>query len=277
MILGNAAWGFRETPLERQLAITRDMGFNLLELQIAGHENDFLQLNASNADILQVKKLFKQYSINLICASTGNDFTSKDKNECLISMQNVKKVIDIAQKLEIKYLRIFTGFSPVAAVTGTRWEFMIKMLNDVLEYAHQRNVLPAIETHGGVEAYLDGIKHFDSTTTVKEKLDKLFNELKYPVGIVFDPANLGAVGMNTDEIVSLYRHLLPKISYLHLKDFVLTTGGALQPCACGEGKLDWHKLMAEFDEFAGAGMIEYELTEDIEDGLRRSSYTLKNA
>jgi sugar phosphate isomerase/epimerase len=270
MIFGNAAWGFRETTLENQLKITHEMGLELLELQIAGHENDFLQLDASDADIAKVKELFQKYGINLICASTGNDFTTADESEAMRGMENIKKVIAIAQKLEIKYLRIFAGFSPVEEVAGTRWAFMVKMLNQVMEYGAKHNVLPSIETHGGVEEYRDGIRHFASTSTSMVKLNKIFSELKYPFGIVFDPANLGAVGMNEDEIIALYHELREKISYFHLKDFAPTAQGALRPSACGDGQLDWKKLMAEFEQFNGYGLIEYELTEDIEVGLEKT-------
>lgn len=275
MIIGNASWGFRETPLEKQLEITQNMGLELLELGIGGHENDFLQLDASDRDIFKVKRLLRQYNIKLLCASTGNDFTSADEKECLKSMEDVKKAIDISARLEIENLRIFAGFSPVEDVVGKRWDFMIKMLNEVLKYGQENNVLPVIETHGGVKEYLDGIRHFDSTTTVKEKLVKLFSELKYPAGMVFDPANLGAVGMNENEIISLYQEFLPKISYFHLKDFATTPAGALKPCACGEGKLDWNMIWKTLKDSPCPGVIEYELTEDIEQGLERTLKYLK--
>jgi sugar phosphate isomerase/epimerase len=270
MIIGNASWGFRKTPLKKQLEITQNMGLDLLELGIGGHENDFLQLDASDQDIFKVKRLFRQYNVKLFCASTGNDFTSADENECSEAMENVKKAIDIAERLGIENLRIFAGFSQVEEVVGARWNFMIKMLNEVLQYGQEHSVLPAIETHGGVEEYLDGIRHFNSTTTVKEKLNKLFSELKHPVGIVFDPANLGAVGMNENEIISLYKEFLPKIAYFHLKDFALKASGALEPSACGEGALDWNIIWEVLKDSSLPGMIEYELTEDIEDGLKRS-------
>ena len=275
MIIGNASWGFRETPLEKQLEITQNMGLELLELGIGGHENDFLQLDASDQDIFKVKRLFKQYGIKLICASTGNDFTSEDENECIAAMENVKKAIDIAERLDIENLRIFAGFSPVAEVTGARWDFMIEMLNEVLKYGQEHNVLPAIETHGGVEEYLDGIRHFDSTSTLK--LNELFDELKYPAGIVFDPANLGAVGMSEGEIITLYQKFISQITYFHLKDFALTQGGALKPCACGEGKLDWSIIWGAVKNSPCPGVIEYELTEDIEQGIERTLNYLKNA
>jgi sugar phosphate isomerase/epimerase len=270
MIIGTAAWGFRETALGKQLETTRNMGLDLLELGIGGHENDFLQLNADSRDVFKVKKLFRQHKIKLLCASTGNDFTSENKNACIESMENVKKAIDIAESLGIEKLRVFAGFSPVNEVVDARWDTMMEMLNEIAEYGHRHGVLPAIETHGGVEEYLDGIRHFNSTTTVKEKLENIFTELEYPAGMVFDPANLGAVGMNEDEIIALYQKFLPKIAYFHLKDFAFTPGGALKPCACGEGKLDWSVLWKTLKESPYPGVIEYELPEDVDQGLKRS-------
>ena len=47
------------------------------------------------------------------------------------------------------------------------------------------------------------------------------------------------------------------------------------PAACGEGRLDWPELMAALKEFDGPAMIEYELTGDVRDGMRRSLDFLK--
>ena len=276
MRLGNAAWGLRETSLEKQLQITRSLGLDLLELGIGGHPNDFLQLDAVDSDIAQVKRLFNKYEIEILCASTGNDFTDADESARLNSLENVKKAIRIAYKLEIKYLRIFAGFAPVREVTGERWGQMIDMLNEALKHGQKYNVLPAIETHGGVEEYLDGIRHFDSTTTVKDKLVKLFNELKYPAGIVFDPANLGAVGMDEDEIISLYHKFCTEITYFHLKDFACTDLKALTPCACGEGQLCWQRIWHAIKSSPCPGLIEYEIPETIRPGIKLTLDNLKS-
>ncbi len=144
------------------------------------------------------------------------------------------------------------------------------MLNEVLKYGQEHNVLPDIETHGDVVEYLDGIRHFNSMTTVKKKMGKLFRELEYPAGIVFDPANLGAVGRNENKIISFYREFLPKTSYFHLKNFSLTSAGVLKPCVCGEGKLNWSIIWKTLKGSPCLDVIEYELTEDIEDGLKHS-------
>ena len=274
MQFGTAAWGFRETPLPQQLKITRDLGLSLLELGIAGHPNDQLQLNATEAEIAEVKSLFNQYEVPLSCASTGNDFTQPDEAACLVDLENMKKTIGIAAQLGVSTLRVFAGFSPVEEVTGTRWERMILCLNSAAIEANRVGVTLAVETHGGVKSVPGGIAHFQSTSTQPETIDRWLNEVSPKIQILFDPANLGAVGLNETQILALYKKLEPRISAFHLKDFKRLSPTALEPCACGEGLLDWSQLIPVFREFQGPGFIEYEMTADIADGLKRTLLAL---
>lgn len=270
MKLGAASWGFRETPLERQLSITKTLGLSSLEIGIAGHENDRLQVDAPAAEIAAVRDLFRQYHVELVAASTGNDFTSAGLETCRRELDKIRRVITVAAQLGVNYLRIFAGFSPVQDVTGARWNRMVECLSQADCFARAHNVKLAVETHGGVEGFGAGVRHFHSTSSDFGKLTAFLDELPVPLGIVFDPANLGAVGYSTDEILTQYEALKDCIQYMHLKDFKTLADGSLQPCACGEGKLDWGRLAQAFGTFDGYGFIEYELTEDIEDGLRRS-------
>jgi len=107
MQFGNASWGFRETPLEKQLEITSDMGLETLELGIANAPND-LPLDVTDKELENVKKLFKKYNVKLLCAATGNDFTEGNDGDT----DKIKRVTDICAFLGVKYLRIFAGFSP---------------------------------------------------------------------------------------------------------------------------------------------------------------------
>ena len=47
MRYGLAVWGLRFTPLREQLAMTRRLGVDLLELGIAGFRTDLLQADSS--------------------------------------------------------------------------------------------------------------------------------------------------------------------------------------------------------------------------------------
>lgn len=275
MNLGLAAWGFRETPLERQLAITGELGLCLLELSIAGHRNDVLQLDSSSSVIASVGKLFKDYGVSLNCACAGNDFTLPEKKDNLRQLENLKGVIDIASELGVRNLRIFAGFSPRDEVADKRWAIMIECLWQTAEYAAQKRIVPAIETHGGVTVTASGVKHFHSTSSHPGTLKRILEVMPDNVKINFDPANLYAVGVEHPEEV--YLQFKDRISYAHLKDFAPVPGSdSLRPAACGESGMDWKALLKTMQDFSGPALIEYENVEDVENGCRRSLSFLKS-
>lgn len=259
MIYGNAAWGLRETPLERQLEITKKMGLSVLELGIANAPDD-LQIGG---DTQSVKALFDKYGIDLICAATGNDFTAGSRAD----MEKIKAVIDMCADMGVKYLRIFAGFSPVQEVTGSRWSTMIECLTETGEYAKTKNVTPVIETHGGVKVYDDGVEHFHTTSTNIGTLTKMLAEIPPNIGINYDPANLYAVGIdNPDEV---YQIIKDRVVYAHFKDFKKLPSGHLKPSYCGDSDMNWEKILRGIGNKNIIAVFEYENTEDIEEGLEK--------
>lgn len=269
MNLGNAAWGFRETPLEEQLKITRDMGLDVLELGIANAPND-IPLDADSADLENVKALYKKYGVKLDCAATGNDFTTGTRDD----VPKIKKVIDICSFLRVKYLRVFAGFSPVESVVGGRWNTMIECLKEICAYADEKGVTLTVETHGGVNAFDDGgVEHFLSTSADPTSLYKMMSELPETIKVNFDPANLWAVGVKHPEEV--YNTLKDRIAVAHLKDFAEMESGHIKPAACGESDMDWDLILKAMSDFKGNALFEYENVEDIKEGLLRSYNYIK--
>lgn len=262
MTLGNASWGFRETPLEKQLEITASMGLGLLELGIANPPGD-LPLSASDAEIDAVRALYDKYGVALSCAATGNDFTKGNRDD----LDKVKKVVGICEKLGVRYLRIFAGFSPVGEVVGERWDTMISCLKEIKDYAKARGVAAVVETHGGVIGHEDGVEHFMSTSAQPETLLKMLEEVP-GLMLNYDPANLYAVGIERPETV--YEKIRDRVSCIHLKDFVKLPSGHFKPGACGESDMDWRAILKALKGFDGPALFEYENTGDIEDGCRRS-------
>lgn len=267
MRYGLAAWGLREESLESQLALTKKLGLELLEFSIANYDKDALQLGATDAQIEHVKELFRQNGIRLECGCTGNDFTGDDVAE---QVKKVKEVVDIAEKLGLRYLRIFAGFNSDSVVIGERLVKMLAALKEVNDYAKNTGVRLCVETHGGVACLENGaLVHFNSATT---RTDIWKEIVKTGVSCAYDPANLTAVG--TTCAPGFFRQFKEAIAYVHLKDFCDVEGG-VRPAACGEGRLDWKRLMETLKEFDGPAMIEYELPEDVEDGMTRSLNFLK--
>lgn len=270
--LGAASWGFRDLPLKDRLTICKRLGMQYLEVGIANAAGD-IPLEAEQQELEELKQLYREYDISYALAATGNDFTLPDQEELQKQIEKVIKVIDICAKLEVKYLRIFAGFFPVEEITGNRWEDMISSIVRVAEHARQKKVTLAIETHGGVNSYDDGVVHFSSVSTDTATLKRMMEELPRDVKFVFDLANLYAVGSAHPEEV--YKMMKERIAYLHLKDFALIPSGHLLPAACGESDMDWNAFMTEISDFTGPMLIEYENVEDVEEGSAKSIQFLK--
>ena len=210
MKFGNAAWGFRETPLWEQFEITKEMGLDAIEIGIANAPGD-IPLDAPDALLASIRTSSEEYGVKMASAATGNDFTVGDDD-----VEKVKTVIDICQKLGIGYLRIFAGFTAIGDVTDEMFESMCKSLSIVCDYAKEKGVVPVIETHGGVNGYDDGVEHFASTTTNLASIKKIMSSLPENARICYDPANLFAVGENPVEFRQ--KHRIEKAKQLLLLD-----------------------------------------------------------
>lgn len=266
MKYGLAVWGLRQTPLPEQLSMAKRLGVDLLELGINGYPTDFLQADASAEQTAAVRKMFESGGVQLLCATTGNDFTQDDETDVLKSLDTTLKAVRIADALGIKYLRIFAGFAPFAEIKGRKYELLMECLKSVYNVAANGCVLPVVETHGGVQVLEDGsVRHFESISTDENSLDKMLEEIP-EMRLNFDPANLHVLGKDVALFFKKYRE---KISYIHLKDFV-PCGMGERPAACGESDMDWQALLSLLKDFDGPQMLEYEIPEDVEDGFRRS-------
>lgn len=265
MRLGLAAWGLRETSLEKQLALTKELDVDALELGIINAPGDLLSTEAGEQELETVRSLFARYGSTPLCAATGNDFTLPEQ-QCRASLEATLKAIDWAGKLKIRALRIFAGFIPKEELTPTRRALLLECLTEAAAKAKECGVTLVMETHGGVRQQGQGVLHLPSVTTDPETLDEMLEAVP-GLQLCFDPANLHAVGVDP---VKFYRHYRNRVATMHLKDFVRNSDGTLRPGACGEGGLAWPELRDAIADFGGPALIEYEVPTDVAEGMRRS-------
>lgn len=259
---GLAAWGLRELILDEQLALTRRVGADLLELSIDNTPRDALRPGADASAIRRVREAFAASGVRLVCGCTGSDFTAGDPAR---EVERVCEIIRIAGALDLQVLRIFAGFASDSAVTAEAFEQVLKALTAVRECADREELVLCVETHGGVRVEADGaLTHFHSLTTRTDCWRKI---LQTGVAMTYDPANLAAAGVPEPE--AFYCLFREHVRYIHLKDFRDVPGG-VAPAACGEGRLDWQALKAALRDYDGPAVIEYEIPDDVEDGMRRS-------
>ncbi len=261
MRLGLAAWGLRETPLSQQLEMCGRLGVDALELSIGNGSGDPLQPDSDAAAAIRVSRQFAAAGVTPEYGCTGNDFTGDDVPE---QLERLRRVIAVAAESGVRRLRIFGGFASDSAMTGSRFRRMCDALASAADFAAGLEIRLAVETHGGVRADSGALIHFASATT---RADWWNDILAAGVEMVYDPANLAAAG--AADPVAFYRRFKPAVSHVHLKDFRDVPGG-VAPAACGEGRLDWPQLMAGLQDCAGTALIEYELPDDVESGMRRS-------
>lgn len=268
MKLGNAAWGLREMTFKEQLALTKRMGLTILEVGIANAPLD-ISLEISKKELDRIAAEAADSGIELLCGATGDDFMQNGAKD----LDKVKRVIDICQYLKIKYLRIFAGFTPMEEQTEENYRYMAAALREVCVYAEEKNVIPAMETHGSVVAWEEGVQHKNTVTTDINALGRLLEALPDNLTLCFDPANLYAVGMEKPE--ELFLRFRERIGYVHLKDFVKAKNGLWKPSWCGAGTMDWTSLLTAMADYHGAALFEYENTEDVEAGLQKCMQYVK--
>ena len=264
MKLGIAAWGLRELPHEEKFALAARLGVKLLEISISGHPNDFLQEDAKEPEIRETRRLAEKYGIDLSAACTGNDFTLADGLDR--QAETVERAVATAAGIGGRVLRIFAGFTSDSLMDEDRISLLLEALKRVRRTAEKYGVTLAVETHGGVApgAEPGTVRHFSSVSTRVDTLDRI---LATGVSLLCDPANLNAAGVPEPErFFSLYG---TRVADVHLKDFRSVPGG-LVPCACGQGGLDWKVLSKALENYSGPALIEYELPDDVERGMRES-------
>lgn len=266
--LGAAAWGLRETPLEKQYAICQELGLKELELSIGNGDSDQVQADADDKQLAQIAAWQREYGVANTCACTGCDLTVEE-DELPAQIAHVQAVTACAAKAGCRYLRIFGGFNSDSVVYGQRRQRMLDALRQCAQFAAKCNVVLAVETHGGVAVNGDAVVHFHSPTT---RVDNWQDILDTGCKMLVDPANLEAAGVN--DPASFCRTYRNDVAYIHLKDFKRIPGG-VTPVACGEGGLDWPLLMKEIGHMECPALVEYELPGDVADGLRRSKEFLQ--
>ena len=268
--LGSAAWGLRQTPLEEQFRLCRELGLPQLELSIGNGPRDWLQPDSPETLLQDVERWRREYGVATDCGCTGNDFTVD--GDLTADIAHVKAATETAAKLGIRYLRVFAGFESDSVVFGARLDRMLSALEEVALHAAPLGVTIAVETHGGVTPTRDGaIIHFQSPSTRADIWPRI---LATGCKMLFDPANLNAAG-HTDP-VGFLRQFRESIACVHLKDFADIPGG-IRPTSIGAGRLPPHPLLEEIRSLHCPVLLEYELPEDIADGQRRSISFLNSA
>jgi sugar phosphate isomerase/epimerase len=264
--VGCGEWGFRELDLPEHFRIARDLGFRTLEFGIGGGQAGRLPEEPSRPDIDDFRALARKHGVATPGCCLENDFTLPSPPAHAQMVERTLRQIRAARQCGASFVRLFAGFTPAAEMTESIWARMIDAFSQADQLCAELGLSIAVETHGRI-TMRDGAAHHEHTvSTEPAAARRLMGSLPWRIGVNYDPGNLKAVSP-ADRTYGLPL-FSGRINYCHLKDWK-RSGGGWVACAIGDDDLDYGALLPRV-KFGGVHLIEYEPTEDVVDGIRRS-------
>jgi sugar phosphate isomerase/epimerase len=272
MIVACGEWGLRELTIPQHFEFCKKLGFHYLEIGIGGDDAGRFPEKMSDQEISDFWALKKQYDIETPWCVLVNDFTVTSDDLINKELENVTYSLPLVKKLGSKIVRIFAGWMHPSEVTEEIWQRMINALKQCASEAEKLDLELAVETHGRIIAKDDVFYHVHTVSTERTALKRLLAEMPDSIGICYDPGNMRAVNPK-DKTYGL-DIVNDRTNYCHLKDWITKKDGWYQ-AAPGDSDLDYSELLPKM-KYDGAFTIEYEPTEDVEDGFKRGLRYLKS-
>lgn len=230
-----------------------------------GNRFDNVSPDLSPGELRGIAQRAAEQGIQLTHATQRNDFLSAP-DMLGGEINRTLSCLAAAAALGVRFLRIYAGFKPAAALSASDQKQVVEALDTCNQRAEALGVTLCLETMG-VGREDEGITYFeDSLMTDRQWLVSFLKSLPESIQLVFDPANVKAVhGEDPSWMLPIIRD---RIAYWHIKDWI-PCGTGWKSGAVGDDDLDYGKLFGALS-LPGPCLIEYENPEDLEAGIRRS-------
>ena len=196
-------------------------GYKAVEMRGLNGELDLPKCKqfSTPESIREAISMFKEKDIKLtgLGSSAKMHFPEGEQREK--NLAEVRAYIDLAQKLNCPYVRVFPNEFPKNQDRNKTMEIVSNTLLELADYARDRNVTILMETHGDFSRVDD--------------IEKVMRDAAHPnVGLVWDVSNMWTVTKESPREV--YSKLKKYIRHTHLKDAKLV-GGKPQYVLLGQG------------------------------------------
>ncbi len=200
-----------------QIKAMKKLGVEYIEIRFVNNKNISV---LSDEEIDTCKRLLEKYNVKIasIGSPIGKIKLTDDFNE---HIKLCKRVFEIANKLEVKNVRIFSFYLPEGSVRSECKKQVIERLERILLLADRYNVILCHENEARIygespENCVEILSHFDGR-----------------IRAVFDMGNFVLDGYKP--YPDAYEKLFPYIEYFHIKDSLYK--GAIVPAGKGEAKI----------------------------------------
>lgn len=193
---------------------------------------------SSLQDIKTTLSLMKEKGLKFTDLGSSAKMHFPDGAERQKNLAEARAYIDLAQKLNCPYVRVFPNEFPKGQDRNKTMELVAQGLLVLGDYAKERNVSVIMETHGDFSR--------------SEDIEKVMQSAAHPnVGLVWDISNMWTVTKEPPREV--YNRLKKYIRHTHIKDAKLTNG-KLKYVFLGQGDVP---IFEAIDILAGNGYKGY--------------------
>jgi sugar phosphate isomerase/epimerase len=246
-------YAMRKNDVEYALHVVAGAGFKKVDLW--GGMPHF-SIDESEYDIDRLMEVAASYGLQIANIGTycGRKFSSDSKEEVEQELRDMKKTIDIAQRLGARSIRVVPG-------SGER-EVLDKIVPHFKEsagYAESKGVYLGFENHGGgISGDPDACAELSGKVGSKH------------FGVLYEPCNLMHSGVDYKEAFKVFDQY---ITHVHVKDGAPQADGKFRSTMLGDGVIDVTWVVENLDKagYTGDFALEYEVShiEPIETGLRK--------
>lgn len=243
-----------------------------------GEHIEIVPMGALNLDnnpelIEQIKDKATEVGIDISHYLIGANFITESREAFEQEIERVKKQVDIANALGVKFMRHDVASRPIADATITQFEqdlpLLVEACREIADYAKQYGITTSVENHG---FYVQA----------SDRVQRLVNEVNRDnFKTTVDIGNFMCVD---EDSVAAVKKNIQYASVVHFKDFYVrpsyenpgegwfrtTAGNYLRGAIVGHGDIDMREVVRVIKEsgFDGYISIEFEGLEDCKLGSK---------
>jgi sugar phosphate isomerase/epimerase len=226
-----------DKPFEWGVKKAREIGYEYVEPMVHFgrellSEAGYFHSISMYEDPLRIKEICDKNNMKISGLSSHSPLCKPE-----ISVEYLKMAVRFAKELGAPVVNTDEGPKPGWTTKDMDYMLMKYTLHEVAEVAERHHILIGLEQHSQYSFTPDGLK-------------SIFELVKSPaIGINFDTGNayLGGGGDIYGWLESVKKHLV----HLHAKDISIKQGndergkvtGTPVGCACGEGVVDWKRVI----------------------------------
>lgn len=223
-----------------------ELGYDGIEIRGIQKDMDITKCPEFNSSesIAATIKILQDKRLKICCLGASTNLHYADAEKRKSNLDEAKSLIDLAQKLNCPYIRVFPDKLPKDQDRNVTIELIISGLKELGNYAKGKNVSVLMETHGDV------VKADDLLYIMK-------NAAGPHVGLIWDISNMWTITKEPPSLV--YGKLSKYIKHTHFRD-AKSVNGVETTVLLGQGEVPLKEAarLLEADNFQGYYSFEWE-------------------